>query len=84
MMATQDHSCGVPRFTSAADVRTTVDCVRWRHATQQFSRSSTHVRRSHRVFGAAVHAGFGMAMTVNYDGVYTPFEMGARSGNMPE
>jgi FtsP/CotA-like multicopper oxidase with cupredoxin domain len=31
-----------------------------------------------------VHAAFGMAMTVNYDGVYTPFEMGTSSGNMPE
>jgi Multicopper oxidase len=31
-----------------------------------------------------LHAGFGMAMTVNYDGVYTLFEMGSRSGNMPE
>jgi FtsP/CotA-like multicopper oxidase with cupredoxin domain len=31
-----------------------------------------------------IHAGSGMAMTVNYDGVYTPFEMGTASGNVPE
>jgi FtsP/CotA-like multicopper oxidase with cupredoxin domain len=31
-----------------------------------------------------MHASFGMAMTVNYDGVYTPFEMGTATGNMPE
>ena len=31
-----------------------------------------------------LHAGFGMTMTVNYAGVSTPFEMGSRSGNMPE
>jgi FtsP/CotA-like multicopper oxidase with cupredoxin domain len=31
-----------------------------------------------------IHAGFGMATTVNYAGVYTPYEMGTRSGNMPE
>ena len=29
-------------------------------------------------------AGMGMMMTINYHGVYTPFEMGTRSGNMPE
>jgi hypothetical protein len=23
-------------------------------------------------------------MTINYTGVYTPYEMGTRSGNMPE
>jgi FtsP/CotA-like multicopper oxidase with cupredoxin domain len=31
-----------------------------------------------------IHASYGMTMTVNYDGVYTPFEIGERSGNMPE
>jgi FtsP/CotA-like multicopper oxidase with cupredoxin domain len=31
-----------------------------------------------------IHAGSGMAMTINYDGVYTPFEMGMASGNVPE
>lgn len=31
-----------------------------------------------------LHAGMGMMMTINYHGVYTPFEMGTRSGNMPE
>jgi FtsP/CotA-like multicopper oxidase with cupredoxin domain len=31
-----------------------------------------------------LHAGMGMSMTLNYAGVYTPFEMGTRSGNVPE
>jgi FtsP/CotA-like multicopper oxidase with cupredoxin domain len=31
-----------------------------------------------------LHANFGMSMTVNYEGVSTPFEMGSRSGNIPE
>jgi FtsP/CotA-like multicopper oxidase with cupredoxin domain len=31
-----------------------------------------------------LHASFGMSMTVNYVGVSTPFEMGSRSGNVPE
>lgn len=31
-----------------------------------------------------LHAGMGMMMTMNYAGVYTPFEMGTRSGNLPE
>ncbi|MBV9168723.1 MAG: multicopper oxidase family protein [Chloroflexi bacterium] len=31
-----------------------------------------------------MHAEMGMMMTINYSGVYTPFEMGTRSGNMPE
>jgi len=26
----------------------------------------------------------GMVTTINYQGVSTPFEMGSRSGNMPE
>jgi len=31
-----------------------------------------------------LHAGMGMMTTINYVGVSTPFEMGARSGNLPE
>jgi FtsP/CotA-like multicopper oxidase with cupredoxin domain len=31
-----------------------------------------------------LHAGMGMMMTMNYTGVYTPYEMGTASGNMPE
>ena len=31
-----------------------------------------------------LHAGMGMTTTINYAGVSTPFEMGTRSGNMPE
>lgn len=31
-----------------------------------------------------LHAAFGMSMTVNYVGITTPFEMGSRSGNLPE
>jgi FtsP/CotA-like multicopper oxidase with cupredoxin domain len=31
-----------------------------------------------------LHASFGMSMTVNYVGVSTPYEMGSRSGNVPE
>ena len=31
-----------------------------------------------------LHASFGMSMTINYAGITTPFEMGSRSGNMPE
>jgi FtsP/CotA-like multicopper oxidase with cupredoxin domain len=31
-----------------------------------------------------LHAGMGMMMTLNYAGVYTPYEMGSRSGNVPE
>jgi FtsP/CotA-like multicopper oxidase with cupredoxin domain len=31
-----------------------------------------------------LHAAFGMSMTVNYAGITTPFEMGSRSGNVPE
>lgn len=30
------------------------------------------------------HAAAGMSMTINYDGVTTPFTMGSRSGNVPE
>lgn len=31
-----------------------------------------------------VHAAAGMSMTINYDGISTPFTMGSRSGNVPE
>lgn len=31
-----------------------------------------------------VHAAGGMSMTINYDGISTPFSMGTRSGNVPE
>jgi FtsP/CotA-like multicopper oxidase with cupredoxin domain len=31
-----------------------------------------------------IHASMGMSMMVNYAGVTTPFEMGAKSGNIPE
>jgi FtsP/CotA-like multicopper oxidase with cupredoxin domain len=31
-----------------------------------------------------LHAAFGLTMTVNYAGYSTPYEMGTRSGNMPE
>ncbi len=31
-----------------------------------------------------LHASMGMSMTINYAGVTTPFEMGDRSGNIPE
>ena len=31
-----------------------------------------------------LHAGMGMVTTINYTGYSTPFEMGSRSGNMPE
>ena len=31
-----------------------------------------------------LHASFGMSMTINYAGITTPFEMGSRSGNVPE
>ena len=31
-----------------------------------------------------LHASFGMSMTVIYAGITTPFEMGTRSGNLPE
>ena len=30
------------------------------------------------------HAAAGMSMTINYEGIYTPFAMGTRSGNIPE
>jgi len=30
------------------------------------------------------HAAAGMSMTINYEGVYTPYTMGTRSGNVPE
>ena len=30
------------------------------------------------------HAVDGMSMTINYQGISTPFTMGARSGNVPE
>ncbi len=30
------------------------------------------------------HAAAGMSMTINYDGISTPFTMGSRSGNIPE
>lgn len=33
---------------------------------------------------ALVHAASGMSMTINYEGIYTPFTMGSRSGNVPE
>ena len=31
-----------------------------------------------------IHAAGGMSMTINYDGITTPFTMGTRSGNIPE
>jgi FtsP/CotA-like multicopper oxidase with cupredoxin domain len=31
-----------------------------------------------------IHAAGGMSMTINYDGIATPFTMGRRSGNIPE
>jgi FtsP/CotA-like multicopper oxidase with cupredoxin domain len=31
-----------------------------------------------------IHAAFGLTMSVNYAGITTPYEMGTRSGNMPE
>ncbi len=31
-----------------------------------------------------IHAAGGMSMTINYDGISTPFTMGTRSGNVPE
>jgi FtsP/CotA-like multicopper oxidase with cupredoxin domain len=31
-----------------------------------------------------LHAAFGLTMTVNYAGYSTPYEMGTRSGNVPE
>ena len=31
-----------------------------------------------------LHASFGMSMTINYAGISTPYEMGSRSGNVPE
>ncbi|HKA11369.1 MAG TPA: multicopper oxidase family protein [Candidatus Dormibacteraeota bacterium] len=31
-----------------------------------------------------LHASFGMSMTVNYAGISSPYEMGSRSGNVPE
>jgi FtsP/CotA-like multicopper oxidase with cupredoxin domain len=31
-----------------------------------------------------LHASMGMMMTINYTNVYTPYEMGTRSGNIPE
>jgi FtsP/CotA-like multicopper oxidase with cupredoxin domain len=31
-----------------------------------------------------LHAAMGMVTTLNYAGISTPFEMGSRSGNMPE
>jgi FtsP/CotA-like multicopper oxidase with cupredoxin domain len=31
-----------------------------------------------------LHAGMGMVSTINYVGISTPFEVGTRSGNMPE
>jgi len=30
------------------------------------------------------HASAGMSMTINYEGIYTPFTMGTQSGNIPE
>jgi FtsP/CotA-like multicopper oxidase with cupredoxin domain len=30
------------------------------------------------------HASAGMSMTVNYEGIYTPYTMGTQSGNIPE
>ncbi len=31
-----------------------------------------------------MHAASGMSMTINYEGIYTPYTMGTRSGNVPE
>ncbi len=31
-----------------------------------------------------LHASFGMSLTINYTGISTPYEMGSRSGNVPE
>jgi FtsP/CotA-like multicopper oxidase with cupredoxin domain len=31
-----------------------------------------------------IHAAGGMSMTINYEGIYTPFTMGTASGNIPE
>jgi FtsP/CotA-like multicopper oxidase with cupredoxin domain len=31
-----------------------------------------------------LHAEFGLSMTIDYSGITTPYEMGTRSGNMPE
>lgn len=31
-----------------------------------------------------LHAEMGMSMALNYTGVSTPFEMGTRTGNLPE
>jgi FtsP/CotA-like multicopper oxidase with cupredoxin domain len=31
-----------------------------------------------------LHAAYGMSLTVNYAGISTPYEMGSRSGNVPE
>ena len=31
-----------------------------------------------------IHAVGGMSMTINYEGISTPFAMGTRSGNVPE
>ena len=31
-----------------------------------------------------LHAAFGLTMSVDYAGITTPYEMGTRSGNMPE
>ena len=30
------------------------------------------------------HAAGGMSMTIDYDGIYTPYSMGSLSGNIPE
>jgi hypothetical protein len=30
------------------------------------------------------HASHGMSLTINYEGITTPFTMGMRSGNVPE
>ena len=30
------------------------------------------------------HASAGMSMTINYDGIYTPYTMDTQSGNIPE
>jgi len=31
-----------------------------------------------------IHAAGGMSMTINYEGISSPFTMGTRSGNVPE
>jgi hypothetical protein len=53
------------------------------HVKRLFAARSTYAGATLYSAALLIHTGFGMATTVNCAGVYTRFEMGTRSGNMP-